>query len=514
VDLTADTVTVSPTLVASIVPAANKTVRVRGSLASTNSGQDDFILNVHPFHDQNSNSGQVTVDVGSATTYLINGSSFTGDAGLNALAALPSGTIVAAFGTVASATQATLNATSVLAGTSLESASEDRLSGTVVARDQSTLTLRSAIWNKSNGDMNFEMHNTTVMIGAQTTVTEQGQMGSFSVSDISVGQHVDAFGSASQGGNNALTLDATSGQVRLDVTPVWATVSKAQTGSLTLNVQTIDGAPANVFNFSGTGASSATDANPSAYLVNTGTLTQTGVSVNGQIRVLGFVAPFASAPPDFDAETLITAPQVPQFLQVQYNHGGSTTALSGLSASSTSLQLQLPFNNNNNTNNGNCNGNSGGPGNNNCNGNGNGNCNSTSGGSGDNNCSGNGNGGGNGGSGGSIAASDGGGGGGGNDNGDNDGSGFIQTGPQRLSLQNIPSPLTIAPDQNNDNDFFTIGHQGPMQSENFGDFASFVTALADDLNGNTAVHDVTASGHYDSNSNTFTATQIVIVLTQ
>jgi hypothetical protein len=517
VNLNNDTVSVSPTLVANVVPAADKTLRVRGALSGADASQDDFTLNVQPFQSQTSSSGQVTVAVASATTYLINGSSFVGDAGLAALTALPSGTVVAAFGTVTNnaqgTSQAMINATSVLAGSSLQSASEDQFSGTVVARDQTTLTLAGATWSRANGDLSFQMHNTTVLIGAQTTVTEQGQMGTFSVANISVGQHVDAFGSATQGASTTATLDATGGQVRLDVTPVWATVISEQPNSLTLNVQTIDGVPSNRFNFAGTGASTASDASPGSYLVNTGTLTRTGVSVNGQIRVLGFVTPFGSAPPDFNAETLITAPQVTQVLQVQYNHGGSTTAFSGLTASSTSLQLQLPNSNNGNNNNGNGNGNcnNGGPGPS-CSGNGsgsgngdgggNGGCNGNSGGSGSDNCNNNG------------SNTNGGQDNDANDNDNNGGNAFVQSGPQQVSLQNTASPLTIVPDQTATNESFTIGHQGPLQSETFSDFPSFVAALANELNGSTAVHAVTANGQYDATSNTFTASQIVVLLTQ
>lgn len=51
VDFTADTVQVAPTLVASVVPTDTKQIRVRGSLASATAAQNDFVLNVQPFHD-------------------------------------------------------------------------------------------------------------------------------------------------------------------------------------------------------------------------------------------------------------------------------------------------------------------------------------------------------------------------------------------------------------------------------------------------------------------------------
>ena len=87
----------------------------------------------------------------------------------------------------------------------------------------------------------------TVNVGANTAVTEEGQMGTFTAANISVGQHIDAFGMATQGANGAVTLDATAGQVQLDITPLWGTVTTMATGSLTLNLQSLDGLPPSVF---------------------------------------------------------------------------------------------------------------------------------------------------------------------------------------------------------------------------------------------------------------------------
>ena len=100
VDLTAATVTVSPTLVATVVPSDNKQVRVRGQFVSASTTANDFVLNVQPFHDQTKTNGQATVTVGMATTYQVNGMAYVGAPGLAALAALPANTMVAAFGTL------------------------------------------------------------------------------------------------------------------------------------------------------------------------------------------------------------------------------------------------------------------------------------------------------------------------------------------------------------------------------------------------------------------------------
>ncbi len=260
VNLTAMTVQVAPTLVASVVPSDTKQVRVRGQLASVSAMQNDFVVNVQPFAAQGATAGQVTAQVSTTTTYQINGTAYVGAAGLTALAALPANTLVAAFGSLQTGTTPTFTATNILAGTSLQSPSEDQISGTVIARTANALTVRGATWTKPSGNFGFERMDSTVNVGANTAVTAEGQMGAFTAANISVGQHIDAFGTASQGANGAVTLDATAGQVQLDLTPLWGTVTAATTGSLTLNLQSLDGIVPSAFTFAGTGTNAAADA--------------------------------------------------------------------------------------------------------------------------------------------------------------------------------------------------------------------------------------------------------------
>jgi hypothetical protein len=344
VDLAAATVTVSPTLVASVVPADNKQIRVRGSLVSSSTTANDFVLNVQPFHDQSKTTGQVTVGVATSTTYQVNGKAYVGAAGLAAIAALPADTMVAAFGTLQKDTQ-TFTAAAVLAGTSLENPAKDLVSGTVIARTANTLTLRRAtVWWHGGGDFESENHDVTVTVADGTAVTKEGAMGAFTIADISVGQHIDAFGMAStatgtSSGNK--TLDATAGAVRLELTPAWGVVSSLATGSATVKLQSLDGLPVSAFNFAGTGTSTATDATAAAYVIDTGMLSQAGLTMNAPARVIGFVTPFGKAPPNFTAQTLVNFSGVPQALVVDWAAKGSAMAFTGLTATSTSLQLSL-----------------------------------------------------------------------------------------------------------------------------------------------------------------------------
>jgi hypothetical protein len=168
-------------------------------------------------------------------------------------------------------------------------------------------------------------------------------MGTFTIANISVGQHIDAFGMATQGANGAVTLDATAGLVQLDITRLWGTVSAMTTGSLTLNLQSLDGLPASAFSFAGTGTNTAADAVATAYVVNTGALNQTPLTMGAPARLNGFVAPFGMAPPDFTAQSLENFAAVTADLAVSWGKmgAGSATAFTGLTGSSTSLQLNL-----------------------------------------------------------------------------------------------------------------------------------------------------------------------------
>jgi hypothetical protein len=345
VDLTAMTVAVSPTLVATVVPSDNKKVRVRGQFVSASTTANDFVLNVQPFHDQTKTNGQATIAVGMATTYQVNGMAYVGAAGLAALAALPANSMVAAFGTLQTSSQ-TFTATTVLAGTSFENPSKDMVSGTVIARSGNTLTLRRATLCRRDGDFGAESHDVTVTVADGTAVTEEGMTGKFTIADISVGQHIEAFGmvgssSGASGGDSSKTLDATAGAVRLDMTSAWGVVTAMASGSVTVNLQSLDGLPVSAFNFAGTGMATASDASAAAYVIDTGALSQTGLAMKSPARVMGFVTPFGKSPPNFMAATLVNFSGVPEALVVDWAQKGSATAFTGLTATSTTLTLDL-----------------------------------------------------------------------------------------------------------------------------------------------------------------------------
>ncbi|MGC1386953.1 MAG: DUF4382 domain-containing protein [Steroidobacteraceae bacterium] len=304
------TVTVHPALTASLSPDSTRQMRVRGPFVSADTGASNFVIAVRPFCNATGSSGEVTVGVTGMTAYSINGTNYTGGPGLTALAASTAGTMIVAYGSWDQTTQ-TFNASSVLAGSSVPGNGHDSLSGNVIARTGNSLTVidGSMQWHQFGG-MAFA-RQATVLLSSATTVSEQGQSGSFSIADISVGQHIQVLGtfdstSDSMSSDTTPTLDATAGSVQLILTDIAGTVASTVAGTVTMSLQSIDGHSAANFNFAGTGAAAKQDASAGAYTVLLpAPLAGNPLSVGTPAQFTGFVTPFGAAPPDFNAITTV-----------------------------------------------------------------------------------------------------------------------------------------------------------------------------------------------------------------
>ncbi len=348
VDLTKtpQVVTVQPFIAASVVPSDTKSIRVRGSLVSVDTMAGTYVVNVHPFEDGDGGGdgmGQVTVNTTAQTTFEINGTPSMGTAGVTALAALPAGTWTVAFGTV-STTDHSFTASQVLAGSSVQSASMDRLSGVVVARSGNSLTVRTpSEWMHTDSDDHFVPKNVTLTIGTGTTVTVDGQPTAMpTIAWPSVGSVLTAFGTAGTDSSGNPTFDATAGRVRLETSTIWGFPSATASNQVTLNLQSLDGLAPSNFTFTGTGMTSAQDSNPAAYVVSIGTLPPPPVSASTPARFLGLVQPYGTAPPDFNANTLVNFSAAIALLNVSFGDG-SADAFSTISSSELVINLADPL---------------------------------------------------------------------------------------------------------------------------------------------------------------------------
>jgi hypothetical protein len=347
------TVTVKPYLTVGLAPSDQKLIRVRGPLINSAVTLGTYTVYVRPFYDELNNLGLLSVFVDPTTIYTINGVVSTGTPGITQLSQSSAGTTVAAAYTTfeptatPSATAGKFHAKYVVAGSTLEDVYTQGVMGDVVSRTGNTLKLRGATLQFTDGTSSYQTTDTTVLLGTATIVTaDDTTLTGLNYNSVAVGQHIAARGICTVCTlTSPVTIDATgssstnTGSVRLLSTSLWGTLVSSGAGSLTLNLQTISDWPASDFAFAGNGTSAAADPVAAAFVVNTGALTNPVTTAADPVWIDGLVAPFGSAPPDFDATAIAGEASVPASLQVHWTSTGTKTPFSVLSSTGLSIDL-------------------------------------------------------------------------------------------------------------------------------------------------------------------------------
>lgn len=336
---TPPTVTVQPFIVASFTPDDDHEFRVRGPLASVDTSAGSYQIGLRPFFRHDGDFGKATVHVDSQTTYEIDGRAYTGSDGLATLSSLDNGTATVALGEYDVASHR-FSATEVYAGSSVPGGTLDGVRGSVTARSGNQLTVQGATLIRDDGSVIFNDH-VTVNIGAGTHVLKAGMPGANpDLSAISVGQHIVALGTVTDSSSDNLTLDATNdGFVRLLPTHLSGTVQMIQTGEVTLDLQSIGARRASVFDFSGTGATSTSDADPANYQVGLGSLSGSDLAASDPVRITGFVHTFGNAPPDFDARSIANFREGRAAILAGWGSDGTTAPFSVMNSDSLTVDL-------------------------------------------------------------------------------------------------------------------------------------------------------------------------------
>jgi hypothetical protein len=325
VDLTQSPVlvTLRPFIVADVDVADSKEMRIRGPLVSVDSAAGTYTVDVRPFQLRDAKLGEIQVHTTTDTAFEIDGQTYTGAAGLDALAHVSPGAPTAAFGTLTVADKV-FTAARVHAGSSVEGAQFDAIWGNVVARSGNALKVRGVTFIRKDGSVKYVRSDATLTVGMDTKIIKDGVKDAALTADaLSVGQRIRAFGNASEDANGNVTLDATAGRVRMHLTNLLATVIDANPGNLTLNLASIGPHRATAYDFTGTGMSPAQDADPSHYEVTTGALDLTRLAPGSPTRVIGFVTPFGSAPADFDGRTVVDYQDVASILAMGWGKTGA-----------------------------------------------------------------------------------------------------------------------------------------------------------------------------------------------
>ena len=464
VNLTAKTVTVTPLIAGSSLPIDSKQVRIRGPLMSvansgttittTTTSSSSFTMGAMPFNSIASGGGQLAIVPTDATDYEISGISSAGSVGLGQLAALSTGTLTVAYGTlitaigtatttttttttggtasISSSANVTFAATQVLAGSSVQGAGLDRISGVVAARSGNTLAIEDGTLVAADGSATFIGGTTTVTMGPNTLITVYGQDGSEinSLQQVSVGSVIDAFGVANSLSSGNATLDASAGHVRLDNTTASGLVTVQGSGTLNLNLAFLGSRTVAALDFVDTGAAA------SSYVVTTGGLSLTNSTVGVPVIVTGQTSLFGAAAPNFTATTLLDPTTIQAELVVDW---GAGTAAPFVTYNSSTIDVDAHNS--------------------------------------------------------SIGVRH-----------------WIQVGAQIINIVGMSSDPLIAPDPTSSNTVFTIGHAVSSTTENFDTYAAFIAQLQTELNGAILATGVTAVGQYTASTFTFTATSITLFL--
>lgn len=334
VDLTDATVTVEPVLVASVNPNLSNQIAVRGPLSTVDTADNDFSLGLRPFYALSGDYGAMGIHVNSGTVYNINQVSYSGSAGLAALAAAGTDTAVVAKGTF-DFSSGEFVAAEVNAGSSVPGGTLDAAEGVVLSRSGDDVVLRGSTLYRAGKTAIFA-DKVDVTLANSTKVHEEGSpKGSFDISDISVGQRLLVFGNLTSSNPASLALDASSGFAHMKYTRFAGNVVTAPSGgSMTVDVKYIEGRPIGMFDFTGTG--NGTDADPTNYVVSLpGSLGGVStINATDPVRVWGFVTPFGSAPPDFTATSVADYVNAWSILGVAWARPGTPGAFSSLSAGS------------------------------------------------------------------------------------------------------------------------------------------------------------------------------------
>jgi len=317
-----------PFIVAEVTPVDEKDIRVRGLLVDVAIDAMTYNVAIRPFHDRAGDFGKVTVHVTSSTEFEVDEQLYVGADGLAALDAAGAGTPTVALGTLdIGARQFT--AALVLAGSSVPGIDRDAVVGNVIRRDGTTLTIRGATLIPSDRVAYFH-DDVVVEIGPDTKVFRDGHRHrDLGIDAISIGQRVTIRGVQSTPATDTSTpqvlFDATAGAVRMHVTHLSGIVNTVMPGQTDITLNSIDRRRASVFDFTGTGASPETDADPDNYAIATGNMMLADFAAGKPIVARGFPTAFQSAPPDFVGRTIIDYTDVRSVLGIGWGMEGTST---------------------------------------------------------------------------------------------------------------------------------------------------------------------------------------------
>jgi len=340
------TVIVEPFLIADVNLDKNKIHRLRGAVKTVNVAEQFYSVAIRPFHHRLSNKGDkgnqierfgsLKIHTNDETIFDIDQTPYLGNEGLQQLATMPTFTATVAIGEIKFLPRR-FEATHVYAGTSVAGGDMDVVHGNVIARVANSLTVKGATLIRADGTVIFR-DTVTVQIADTTIVSREQSMGTYTIDDISVGQRVGVFGTLTNENPDNLELDASNGHINMQFTHLRGNAIVTDGLSLNADLQAIDHREIALFDFTGTGASPAEDADPMNYEIDTAALDISSINDGAPIKARGFVRPFGQAPADFDARTITDVSLVRGRLSFNWDPA-TTSPFVDLSVSGMTLNL-------------------------------------------------------------------------------------------------------------------------------------------------------------------------------
>ncbi|MCQ3828605.1 metallophosphoesterase [Microbulbifer elongatus] len=326
-------VTLYPVLVAEVNAHEHKDFRIRGPLITVAEKENDYRIAVRPFYRSQGRFGGVDIETDSETTWEINGEAYVGAAGLAALAELEAGTATLAMGVYEGGSRV-FRARAVLVGASVPGAELDAVEGHVVARSDNLLTVRGATLVRTDGALAFNQQVTVQL--ADTTVVRKPlkPFELLTTDDISIGQRIRILG---EWENERGSLQAQSGRAHLLLTRLSATGGERVSDTLQVAALAFGGRDISLFDFSGTGDVPENDASPTAYQVSAAGLHLGAIDPGAPLSIRGYVAPYASAPVDFNALSVADFSDARARMLLSWQGEGDTGAFVSLDGAGLTL---------------------------------------------------------------------------------------------------------------------------------------------------------------------------------
>lgn len=334
-----------PFIIAEVDPVDTKEVRVRGLLLEASVEEMTYTVAIRPFYDRIGDFGRITVHVTDHTRFAVNGETFIGAAGLEALSASGPRTLTVAQGTLDVAARE-FTANIVLAGSSVPGHDRDGVKGNVISRNGDEVIVRGATVIRAEHDAFFH-DDVVVTLGPDTRVYKVTGDRALDSSVISIGQKVTVIGDVTVSDGERIHLDATRGVVRMHLTHLSGIVNSVVPGQADITLHAIDRRRVEIFDFAGTGMSPDYDADPANYEISTGDLLANSMLIDADavgrpLVAFGFPTAFGAAPPDFEGRTMIDYSDVLSVLGFGWGEEGTLEPFLAMGHDGLLLNTQNP----------------------------------------------------------------------------------------------------------------------------------------------------------------------------